>query len=54
MKLVLTTEEVKAIVLAHINRSFDTAFNDIVFDGYGQFKTATLDNVEPEQITEDL
>ncbi len=54
MKLVLTNEEVKQIILATVNRDFVTNFNDVTFEGYSPFKTATLEFVKPEvkEVTE--
>lgn len=48
MKLVLTPEEVKTILLAKVNQDFATVFNDVSFDGYSPFKTATFEVIEPE------
>lgn len=48
MKLVLTPEEVKAILLAKVNQDFATNFNEVTFDGYCHFRTATLEVAEPE------
>ena len=57
MKLVLTPEEVKQILLAKVNQDFSTNFIEVTFDGYfievtfdGYFplKTATFEVAEPE------
>ena len=48
MKLVLTPEEVRAILLAKVNQDFSTNFNEVTFDGYSPFKTATFEVAEPE------
>jgi hypothetical protein len=48
MKLVLTPEEVKAILLAKVNQDFSTNFNEVTFYSYSLFRTATLEVVEPE------
>lgn len=42
MKIILDFEEVKTIVLARINADFVTSFDEVIFDGYSQFKTATV------------
>lgn len=42
MKIILDFEEVKALVLARINADFVTSFDEVSFDGYSQFKTATV------------
>lgn len=42
MKIILDFEEVKALVLARINADFVTSFDEVIFDGYSQFKTATV------------
>lgn len=48
MKLVLTSEEVKQILLAKVNQDFSADFNQVTFDGYSPFKTATFEVAEPE------
>ena len=48
MKIVLTLEEVKEIVLGRINKKFESDFNAVSFDGYAVFKTATIEFTEPE------
>jgi len=50
MKLVLTTEEVKALLIAKINKEFKTDFNDVTFNGYSQFHEATFVFVKPDSI----
>lgn len=48
MKLIFTSAEVKEILLRTVNADFSTSFNDVIFDGYSPFKTATFELVEPE------
>ena len=48
MKLVLTPEEVRAILLAKVNQDFSTNFSQVTFDGYSPFKTATFEVAKPE------
>ena len=46
MKIILTNAEVKTIVLDYVNQTFVASFNEVTFDGYSPFKTATLETVE--------
>ena len=45
MKIVLTRDEVEAILLERINRDFVAGFNTVSFDGYGTFTEATIEDV---------
>lgn len=49
MKIVLSADEVKAIVLERLNVDFVTSFDEVVFDGYSQFTTATIQNAPPKR-----
>jgi hypothetical protein len=50
MKLVLTVNEVKQILLGKINEQFATAFTDIKFDAYREFESATFEVTAPQTI----
>ena len=49
MKIVLTREEVEAIVLERINRDFVAGFNTVIFDGYSIFTEVTICDVPAER-----
>lgn len=42
MKIILTNTEVKEILIGYVNEMFVASFNEVTFDGYSPFKTATL------------
>lgn len=48
MKLILTVDEVKTILLRQINQEFATDFNEVTFGGYSIFTDATFEVVEPQ------
>lgn len=52
MKIVLTKEEVKDIVLEHISSIYDSGINKIEIETYSDGNFATLETVE-EPVVED-
>ncbi len=46
MQITYTAAEVKCILLDHANDRFRTNFDDVTFDGYSAFRTATLSRAE--------
>ena len=49
MKIVLTLDEAKEFLLATVNATFSTNFNEVTgFDGYSQARTVTFETKEPE------
>lgn len=46
MKVILTADEVKQILLDYANAHFETEFDSVEFDSYSTFRTATLEVAE--------
>lgn len=54
MKVILTEDEVKQILLGFVCDRFGTDFDSVEFDGYGYgtFRTATLEVAEKPKVEE--
>lgn len=48
MKIVLTLDEAKEFLLAAVNTTYSTRFNEVSFDGYSNARTVTFEEVKPE------
>jgi hypothetical protein len=54
MKIILSREEVEAILLERVNQDFSACFNTVTFDGYRAFDAATIEAVaKSKPLTED-